>query len=140
MPKVCNLIKRPKVCNFIEKETLADVFSCEFCEIFKNTFGRLLLWTNASETSNTKYLQLIERRSKVQKKNMSCKRALNFDQCKTFSEDYKPIRVWLWLVYKCTENSQIYRLFSEFIQTKKRYPTSPDKIRILTQKLPVMSS
>ena len=33
--------------NFIEKETLAQVFSCEFCEIFKNTFvntsGRLLL-------------------------------------------------------------------------------------------------
>ena len=93
MPKACNLIKRPKVCNCIEKETLADVFSCEFCEIFKNTFGRLLLWTNASKTSNTKYLELIERRSKVQKKDMSCKRALNFDQRKTFSEDYKSIRV-----------------------------------------------
>ena len=25
-------------CNFIKKETLAQVFSCEFCEIFKNTF------------------------------------------------------------------------------------------------------
>ena len=24
--------------NFIEKETLAQVFSCEFCEISKNTF------------------------------------------------------------------------------------------------------
>ena len=23
---------------FIEKETLAQVFSCEFCEIYKNTF------------------------------------------------------------------------------------------------------
>ena len=34
--------------NFIKKETLAQVFSCEFCEISKNTFlqntsGRLLL-------------------------------------------------------------------------------------------------
>ena len=33
--------------NFITKETLAQVFSCEFCEMFKNTFfntsGRLLL-------------------------------------------------------------------------------------------------
>ena len=27
-----------EACNFIEKETLALVFSCEFCEIFKNTF------------------------------------------------------------------------------------------------------
>ena len=25
-------------CNFIKKETLAHVFSREFCEIFKNTF------------------------------------------------------------------------------------------------------
>ena len=25
-------------CNFIEKETLAQVFSCEFCEILKKTF------------------------------------------------------------------------------------------------------
>ena len=27
-----------KVFNFIKKETLAQVFSCEFCEISKNTF------------------------------------------------------------------------------------------------------
>ena len=25
-------------CNFIKKETLAQVFPCEFCEIFKNIF------------------------------------------------------------------------------------------------------
>ena len=25
--------------NFIKKETLADMFSCEFCEIRKNTFS-----------------------------------------------------------------------------------------------------
>ena len=28
-----------KVCNFIKKETLAKVFSCEFCEISTNTFS-----------------------------------------------------------------------------------------------------
>ena len=39
-------------------------------------------------------------KSKVQEENMSCERALNFDQWKTFSENYKPMRVWLWLVYK----------------------------------------
>ena len=38
-----------QACNFIKKETLAQVFSCEFCEISKNTFlqntsGRLLLF------------------------------------------------------------------------------------------------
>ena len=26
-------------CNFIKKETLAQVFSCEFCEVFMNTFS-----------------------------------------------------------------------------------------------------
>ena len=26
-----------QACNFIKKETLAQVLSCEFCEIFKNT-------------------------------------------------------------------------------------------------------
>ena len=30
---------RPHVCNFIKKETLAQVLSCEFCKISKNTFS-----------------------------------------------------------------------------------------------------
>ena len=29
----------PKACNFIKKETLKQVFSCEFCKISKNTFS-----------------------------------------------------------------------------------------------------
>ena len=28
----------PQACNFIKKETLAQVLSCEFCKISKNTF------------------------------------------------------------------------------------------------------
>ena len=33
------LLKRdPEACNFIKKETLAQLFSCEFCEISKNTY------------------------------------------------------------------------------------------------------
>ena len=35
-------------CNFIIKETLAQVFSCEFCEIIKNTFFEEHLQTTAS--------------------------------------------------------------------------------------------
>ena len=31
-------------CNFIKKETLAQLFSCEFCEISKNTFSTEHLW------------------------------------------------------------------------------------------------
>ena len=63
---------------------------------------------------------------------MSCERDLNIDQSKAFSENYKAMRVWLWLVYKFTKNYCRFRLFSEFIQTQKMYPTSLDKIRILT--------
>ena len=29
---------RPKTCNFIKKETLSQVFTCQFCEISKNAF------------------------------------------------------------------------------------------------------
>ena len=37
--RVSFLIKLQASCNFIKKETLAQVFSCEFCEISKNTFS-----------------------------------------------------------------------------------------------------
>ena len=78
-------------------------------------------------------------KSKVQEKNISCERALNFDQWKTCSEKYEPMRVWLWLVYKFTENCCRLGFFSEFIQTQKRYPTSLNKIRTLTWKLLISS-
>ena len=42
---------RPQA-NFIKKETLAQVFSCEFCKISKNTFFTEHLWTTASEVKN----------------------------------------------------------------------------------------
>ena len=35
-------------CNFIKKETLAQVFFCEFCEITKDIFFTEQLWANAS--------------------------------------------------------------------------------------------
>ena len=33
-----NLGDLRQACNFIKKETLANVFSCKFCKISKNTF------------------------------------------------------------------------------------------------------
>ena len=38
----------PRACNFIKKETLAQVFSCEFPEFSKNTLFIEHLWTIAS--------------------------------------------------------------------------------------------
>ena len=37
-------------CNFIKKQTLAQVFSCTFCEIFKNTFFTEYLRVTTSTT------------------------------------------------------------------------------------------
>ena len=38
--KVSLLIKlQAEACNFIKKETLTQVFSCEFCKISENTFS-----------------------------------------------------------------------------------------------------
>ena len=37
-----------EACNFIKKETLVEAFSCEFCEISKNTFFTEQLWATAS--------------------------------------------------------------------------------------------
>ena len=45
---LCQSLQRFQACNFIKKETLAQVFSCEFYEIFKNTFFTELPRTTAS--------------------------------------------------------------------------------------------
>ena len=40
----CLFLNKVEACDFIKKETLAQVFSCEFCEIFKKTFFMENLW------------------------------------------------------------------------------------------------
>ena len=42
---------QPQACNFINNETLAQVFSGEFCEVFKNTDFTEHPWTTSSEDS-----------------------------------------------------------------------------------------
>ena len=44
--------------NFIKKETLAQVFSCAFCEVTKNTFFTEHLWTTSSVVNLVFYLQI----------------------------------------------------------------------------------
>ena len=50
-PKILQMQKQPpemQAYNFIKKETQAQVFSCEFCEISKNTSFTEHLWATAS--------------------------------------------------------------------------------------------
>ena len=49
---------------FIKKETLAQVFSCGFCESFKDTFFTEHLWTTASDNWYDNEPKLVLRRSK----------------------------------------------------------------------------
>ena len=39
---------RPHACNFIKIETLAQMFSCEFCKISKGTFFTEHVWATVS--------------------------------------------------------------------------------------------
>ena len=43
-----------QACNFIKKETLAQVFSCKFCEIPKKTFFIKHQWATASVSVTVK--------------------------------------------------------------------------------------
>ena len=66
--RVSFLIKLQAACNFIKKETLAQVFSCEFCEISKKTFFTEHLWVTAScsgimSTNEDIFLALINLKS-----------------------------------------------------------------------------
>ena len=79
------------------------------------------------------YTRVDKKKIKSSRKEYATRTCFKFDQWKTFCENYKPIRVWLWLVYKFTNNYCPLLLFSEFIQTRKSYPTTNDKIVILTK-------
>ena len=49
-----------RICKFIKKETLAQMFSCEFCEISKNTFFTDHLWSTVSRAgARLNFLQAI---------------------------------------------------------------------------------
>ena len=61
MPESLFLIKLLTAATLLKKETLAQVFSCEFCKIFKNTFFTEYLWETASIEE---YVQIL---TKIQK-------------------------------------------------------------------------
>ena len=67
--------------------------------------------------------------TKINHKNMSHDCILNFGQWEMFSEQYQPIAAF---VYKVTQKKYRWRHFVKFIRTQEKYPTSLDKIIILT--------
>ena len=79
-----------------------------------------------ARTLNTKYLELIKRRSKVQGKNMSCERALNFDQWRTFP---KTISQW----------ESDYGLFTNLPRIIKFTDFSPSSFKLKRGILPLLT-
>ena len=49
-------LQAPEACNFIKKETLARVFSSQFCEIFRNPF----LTEHLRDTASAMTLQTVQ--------------------------------------------------------------------------------
>ena len=49
------VFRNVEACHFIKKETLAQVFSCEFCKIFEETFFTEHLWTTSSENKRQNF-------------------------------------------------------------------------------------
>ena len=67
--RVSFLIKlQAEACNFIKNETLTQVFSCEFCKIFKNTFFTEHLLTTAFCKKLCKLLFFLTKYSKLNKR------------------------------------------------------------------------
>ena len=48
-----------EACNFVKKDTLAQVFSSEFCEISKNTFFIEHLWATASVVTVKQFIKTV---------------------------------------------------------------------------------
>ena len=73
--------KRLKLANLLKKEILPQVFSCDFCQISKNTFFTELLWPTTSILPAGRRLKQIEFSiiSKLHKvKNRKIKMFLHF--------------------------------------------------------------
>ena len=75
-----------------------------FFDVVRNKFQTVnIYWVNQKKIKS------------LRKEYVISERALNFDLRKAISENYKPMRVGLWVVYKFTENYCRLRLFSVFI-------------------------
>ena len=52
---------KSEVVGFIKKEIPSQMFSCEFCNIFKNSFSKEHLWVSGSINSATKFMLSVKR-------------------------------------------------------------------------------
>ena len=89
-------LERSQVCNLIKKKTLAQVFSCEFCDFSKNTYfyrtPLVAASASAQQTMNSRLAvinlrnMLITRGYKEQEINEGIERTRTLDRQKLLEE------------------------------------------------------
>ena len=72
--------RKTKACNFIKKETLAQVLSCEFCEISKNIFFTENIRVTASPYFQSKQEESQKLHSPPTKEKTLKRKLLTFDR------------------------------------------------------------
>ena len=98
-----SLLQKNRFFNIIIRDrwNCTSVFISSFISFVVNIYVQYFIDAVRNQTFNNKYLlELIKRKSKILVKIMLLKCALSFDHWKTFSENYKPIRVWYGLFTK----------------------------------------
>ena len=109
----------PQACNFIKKETLVQMFSCEFCEIFKNTFFHRTPLVAASMLLIVAYIRAIWRtyQPKPPQKSIKThpKKILIFPEMELSSSNIKKILIF-------SQKKAFLILFSPSLKSKKIHP------------------
>ena len=72
----------PEACKFIKKEALAQMFCCEICETFKNTFFIQHFQMTVSGTKQTsEFINKISNRKKISNEHFNlCKTEISVDE------------------------------------------------------------
>ena len=92
-----------------------------FFDLVRNKLGTITIYTRSDK-----------KKIKSWRKEYVIRMCFKFWQMKIIFRKLSAVRVWLWFIYKFTDNYCRWRLFFQFIQTQKKYPISIDKTGILT--------
>ena len=116
----CCSVRKGVACNFIQKQTLAQVFSCEFYEISKNTFlqnnsgGCFWMLRFPSRFSKQEMLHMLT--IAVRKIVHACIRNLNSQISKFSKNAFHKEKIWIlfevfFILFSERKNSRLYLCF-----------------------------
>ena len=108
----------PETCNFIKKESLTQMFSCEVCEIFKNTFFTEHLWATASVKN---WCVEMQKRQNTQKTSL-----------KRLENRARLIHYWSW---RLTRSLIFFKLTTSFFGKSKSWMTKVKLDRMAKEEL-----